>query len=39
MVTAGVVMALLVHSWLGLEFLSKSWFNLEFVWAVRKKVT
>lgn len=34
MMTAGVMMALLVHSWLGLKFLSKSWFNLEFVWAV-----
>ena len=34
MVTAGVVMALLVHSWLGLKFLSRSWFNLDFVWAV-----
>jgi hypothetical protein len=34
MVTAGGVIALLVHDWLGLKFLSKSWFNLEFVWAV-----
>jgi hypothetical protein len=34
MVTAGGVIALLVHSWLGLKFLSKSWFNLDFVWAV-----
>jgi hypothetical protein len=22
-----------VHRWLGLKFLSKSWFNLERVWA------
>ena len=34
MVTAGGVIALLVHAWLGLKFLSRSWFNLEFVWAV-----
>jgi hypothetical protein len=34
MVTAGGVIALLVHTWLGLKFLSKSWFNLDFVWAV-----
>jgi len=34
MVTAGGVIALLVHGWLGLKFLSKSWFNLDFVWAV-----
>jgi hypothetical protein len=33
-VTAGGVIALLVHSWLGLKFLSKSWFNLDLVWAV-----
>jgi hypothetical protein len=34
MVTAGGVIALLVHSWLGLKFLSRSWFNLDYVWAV-----
>ena len=34
MVTAGGVIALLVHAWLGLKFLSKSWFNLDLVWAV-----
>ena len=34
MVTAGGVIALLVHTWLGLKFLSRSWFNLDFVWAV-----
>jgi hypothetical protein len=33
MVTAGGVIAILVHDWLGLKFLSKSWFNLDFVWA------
>jgi hypothetical protein len=34
MVTAGGVIALLVYAWLGLKFLSRSWFNLDFVWAV-----
>ena len=34
MVTAVGVIALLVFDWLGLKFLSKSWFNLDFVWAV-----
>jgi hypothetical protein len=34
MVMAGGVIALLVHDWLGLKFLSRSWFNLDFVWAV-----
>jgi hypothetical protein len=34
MVTAGGVIALLVYSWLGLKFLSRSWFNLDFLWAI-----
>ncbi len=34
MVTAGGVTALLVYSWFGLKFISTSWFNLDFVWAV-----
>lgn len=34
MVTAGGLIALLVYAWLGLKFLSQSWFNLDFVWAV-----
>ena len=34
MVSAGGVIAFLVHDWLGLKFLAKSWFNLDFVWAV-----
>ena len=33
MVTAGGVIALLVYGWLGLKFLSRSWFNLDFLWA------
>jgi hypothetical protein len=34
MVTAGGVIALLVYGWLGLKFLSRSWFNLDYVWAM-----
>jgi hypothetical protein len=34
MVTSGGLMAILVHTWLGLKFLTRSWFNLDFVWAV-----
>jgi hypothetical protein len=34
MVTAGGVIALLVHDRLGLKFLSRSWFNLDLVWAM-----
>jgi hypothetical protein len=34
MATAGGVIALIVYGWLGLKFLSRSWFNLDFVWAM-----
>ena len=34
MVAAGGLIALLVYDWLGLRFLSQSWFNLDLVWAV-----
>lgn len=34
MVVAGGGIAYAVHRWLGLTFLSKSWFNLDRVWAV-----
>jgi hypothetical protein len=34
MVTVGGLIALLVYAWLGLKFLSRSWFNLDLVWAV-----
>jgi hypothetical protein len=34
MVIAGGVFALLVYGWFGLKFLSTSWFNLDFVWAL-----
>lgn len=33
MVAAGGAIAVLVHAWLGLKFLSRSWFNLDLVWA------
>jgi hypothetical protein len=33
MVFAGGAIAYAVHRWLGLNFLSKSWFNLDRVWA------
>lgn len=34
MVIAGGVLALLFYLWLGLRFLSKTWFNLDLVWAL-----
>ena len=34
MVIAGGLMALGIYLWLGLKFLSKTWFNLDRVWAV-----
>ena len=34
MVTAGGMIALLVHDRLGLKFLSRSWFDLDVVWAM-----
>ena len=34
MVTGGGVIAVFVHDWFGLKFLSRSWFNLDYVWAM-----
>jgi hypothetical protein len=34
MVAAGGVTAWLVYRYLGLKFLSRSWFNLDSTWAV-----
>jgi hypothetical protein len=34
MVVSGGIVALAVHEWLGLSFISKSWFNLDIVWAL-----
>jgi hypothetical protein len=33
MIATGGVLAVLVHAWLGLRFVSKSWFNLDALWA------
>lgn len=33
MILTGGLVALAVHEWLGLRFLSRSWFNLDLVWA------
>jgi hypothetical protein len=34
MTVAGGVIALIIYLWLGLKFLSKTWFNLDVVWAL-----
>ena len=34
MTLSGGVLAIAVYKWLGLRFLSRSWFNLDFIWAV-----
>ena len=34
MVLSGGVIALAVHRWLGPQFISRSWFNLDAVWAL-----
>ncbi|OED47411.1 hypothetical protein AB838_16060 [Rhodobacteraceae bacterium (ex Bugula neritina AB1)] len=34
MTIAGGVVALIIYLWLGLKFLSKTWFNLDLVWAL-----
>ena len=34
MIVSGGILAFFAHDWLGLRFLSQSWFNLDFVWAV-----
>lgn len=34
MILTGGVIAVAVQAWLGLKFLSRSWFNLDAVWAV-----
>jgi hypothetical protein len=33
MILTGGLIAVLVHAWLGLRFISRSWFNLETLWA------
>jgi len=34
MTTAGGIVAAIIYFWLGLRFLSKTWFNLDIVWAL-----
>ncbi len=34
MILGGAILAFAVYRWLGLQFLSRSWFNLELVWAL-----
>ncbi len=34
MTFAGALIALFVYVWFGLKFISKSWFNLDLVWAL-----
>jgi hypothetical protein len=34
MIVSGGIVAFAVHEWLGLRFISKSWFKLDFVWAL-----
>jgi hypothetical protein len=34
MIVSGGFVALAVHEWLGVRFISKSWFNLDVVWAL-----
>jgi len=34
MIVSGGIVAFVVYEWLGLRFISKSWFNLDVVWAL-----
>lgn len=34
MTLAGGTIAIIIYKWLGLRFLSKTWFNLDLVWAI-----
>ena len=34
MIVSGGIVAFAVHEWLGLKFISKSWFNLDVVWSL-----
>jgi len=34
MTFAGGLIAILIYLWLGLKFLSKTWFNLDLIWAL-----
>lgn len=34
MMLAGGIIATVIYFWLGLKFLSKTWFNLDLIWAI-----
>ena len=34
MIAGGGILAFAVYRWLGLQFLSRTWFNLELIWAL-----
>ena len=34
MTVAGGIIAVVIYFWLGLKFLSRTWFNLDLVWAL-----
>lgn len=34
MTAAGAIIAIIIYFWLGLKFLSKTWFNLDVFWAI-----
>jgi hypothetical protein len=34
MTIAGGLIAVVIYFWLGLKFLSRTWFNLDVVWAL-----
>jgi hypothetical protein len=34
MTVAGSILALGIYLWLGLKFLTRTWFNLDVVWAL-----
>jgi hypothetical protein len=34
MTLAGGLIAVVIYFWLGLKFLSRTWFNLDVVWAL-----
>jgi hypothetical protein len=34
MLVAATIIATIIYFWLGLKFLSKTWFNLDVVWAL-----
>jgi len=34
MTVAGGIIATVIYFWLGLKFLSRTWFNLDLIWAL-----